>query len=394
MSLFDSHNKHYTDKTNELINKFSKLNNQCPLIIKKSQFNVILPYYVKLKKIYNTIEVEKKFSEKNNFSIEGLKKIQGVYMLFGHITDQMKQIKSISYDQLHFVFLSDSEIRYDEFIYHLIKRTICFKKFITELGFKFPEKLTIYCCLNEGDRELPTQISSLREKDFKLLEEEGRGLTVSGATFFPSKNIPENVILTKKEEMHKLLIHELCHAIGIDKNDKEDIIEINSKWSTHNSKLNLSETIAEFVGVILHSMFNTLEINTKLNDEELLLNYLFYEYHYSFYFVCKLLKLYGYDEDNLEKFFSPGKKLNQPLALWEYVFLRTIAFFDFPTTAKLIFDRNSLINFIDRIKEISIPGTDLFDNFIKQLKCYFQFNQNSSDRSMKFILVELNYNQK
>jgi len=188
-------------------------------------------------------------------------------------------------------------------------------------------KLSIFVGLTNQNRNI--YVDKITKDMFSTIKQKSEGLTVSGMTIKHEKTI----ILTKKEEIVKLLFHELAHYIGLD-----NVLNKCNKlfnWDVDNKKLNVAESYAEFISVVLNTAFNTCVLIIRGKSKEIkninnvFNSFLLNEIEYSIYLTARILNLYGYDETNYREFFNSSKKKNScPIYIWEYVFLRTQLLFN------------------------------------------------------------------
>ncbi len=161
---------------------------------------------------------------------------------------------------------------------------------------------------------------------FTNLKKKSAAFSVGGVTYRTNKKL----LLTKKEELIKLMFHELIHYIGLD----HEFLNIKNHYnmSVNRSNFNLSEAYTELISVILNAGYETLHIiglNTSLEiDKYKLFNFIIcVELNYSLYLTANVLKFYGYDKKTYVDFFDGiGDKKYCPIYIWEYVILRTQLF--------------------------------------------------------------------
>jgi hypothetical protein len=163
------------------------------------------------------------------------------------------------------------------------------------------------------------------------------GMTVGGFTVQGS----DEIFIFKKEEVTKLLIHEIAHLINLDSYPKTLIIQ--NPWKNDREDLYIYEGYAEFVSSILNTIFLACEyvIDHQLNKSELinfLTTFMNIEFTYSYYLSAKLLKWYN---TNINDFFhNKGAVHREPIFISEYVYLRTLIWQEF----NLIDDEMQLLN--------------------------------------------------
>lgn len=183
---------------------------------------------------------------------------------------------------------------YETDILVILKRTICLSKFFGQ------KKISIYLDLNDRKRELD---------DLVNLDKKGAGLTTAGLT-----NPNQYIIVTKKEEATKLILHELIHHYNKQPDISREFIRyVKNTWAVEET-YHLYEAHCELISIIIHCLFLAIENNlmNKLSLSLEGLHYLFLHYlgierAYSFYLTANILNHFG---TTAEKFFNgKGNKI-------------------------------------------------------------------------------------
>lgn len=200
------------------------------------------------------------------------------------------------------------------------------------------EGLNIYASLDPYKRTIDysPNITGI-DQIIDYLRVSSSGFTVSGMTQRRSKKI----VLTKSEEIIKLLFHEMIHFVGLDQYLLS--LDYHKKWSVASSKMNMSEAYAESLSVVLHSAYiaigiatcsqtpstpstpSTPTIPTKTTVRSLFNEIMNREIDYSILLSSTILQFYGYNHQTVSKFFdgSDSKRHRCRIAIWEYVMIRT-----------------------------------------------------------------------
>lgn len=184
-------------------------------------------------------------------------------------------------------------------------------------------KLEILVCLNEHERKISDECQFENYIDtINCLKKKSLGMNVSGAT----KNNNKWIIVTRKEEVIKLLFHECVHYLNLDLSLRDN--PIISHWATTKDKFDVHEAYTEFLSICIYCAYiacHLIKFNDARKVQEMYQIIMEYECAYSIYLCQKILNFYGYFNSNFEKFFeNKGDKNEQPILLWEYIFLRTI----------------------------------------------------------------------
>ena len=111
------------------------------------------------------------------------------------------------------------------------------------------------------------------------------------------------IIIWRKEDILKVLIHEIIHLLGFDNvEDNDDIIDhYNEKYNLGNKKLNIYEAYTEIWALLIHSYYLALvtqkTLTTKISVKELFLDYVLIEKHWCNELGGKLLDFFKEGED-------------------------------------------------------------------------------------------------
>lgn len=255
--------------------------------------------------------------------------------------------------------------------------------------------LTINICLDTNKRDVGW---GPIEKVLADCKSRSTAFNVSGVTQRQNKFI----ILTKKEEIVKLLYHELVHYIGLD----HELVgkNVNFGWAISTPSLNVSEAYTEFVAIVLNAAYVSARLATvlKVDTYGLYINILQLETAHSVYLTAKILCLYGYTDNTVGKFFNGDTEKNySPIYIWEYVVLRTQLMLNLVLVCQLV-DRvggntYSGVNWaINNVIVDDIVDVMKVDNkMIELLKYYVQIigNTRTGDIvNMSYTVIELDWN--
>lgn len=185
--------------------------------------------------------------------------------------------------------------------------------------------LTIYMCLDDTIRNLDPVclhgdhvVCHAFQEVFTALQEGSGAFNVSGVTY-PGEKV---IILTRKQEIIKLLFHEMIHYAGIDKDLR---YKKQYNFSVRDTGMQLNEAYTEMLAVILSCMYYST-ILERLGGKNICSRLLATEREYSVILVANVLKLYRYTIDNYRDFFvGAGEKMYNPIMVWEYIILRAVA---------------------------------------------------------------------
>lgn len=169
----------------------------------------------------------------------------------------------------------------------------------------------------------------------------------------------DTIIIWRKEDILKVLIHEIIHLLGFDNvEDNEDIINYyNEKYGLENKKLNIYEAYTEVWALLIHSYYLALvthkSLTTKISVKELFQDYVLIEKHWCNELGGKLLD-----------FFKEGEDVDERTSTTSYYIIKTEILNDlngFLLLTKLSLRMNDNKRFLDYLKNL---------DKIKKIKSY------------------------
>lgn len=341
-------NNNLADLLDQIKNSFTK---QISMTLKKP----VLIYH--LQKIFT--DFDKDFNEINDSKFQqDISQMDNVVSIELNINEQLIKVNFLS---------QKNDVGYIASILHAI-HTFC---------HTFPyhyHGLVINICLDDNKRKLVFPKKMNYPEIYKHLHKESTALNVAGLTH----RFRKDILLTKKEEIIKLLFHELVHLIGLDAVLTNLPYEVT--WAIDNNKLNISEAYAEWMAIILNSAYISIHLSSiypNLNINELYQYILNAETEYSIYLTAKILFFLGYNANNFKNFFyQTNPKHKMPILIWEYLFLRTQMLLNITNIANIVqpnwYITNNNINLLvknleidnDYLNKLSIAMNNLvlFDN--------------------------------
>ncbi len=247
--------------------------------------------------------------------------------------------------------------------------------------------LTIYVCLDYNHRNVIYPSSNMPvEKIFNELKKSSAGFNVSGVTYKHQKVI----YISRCEEIIKLLFHEMIHFAGLDREFLNKSYD-NFGLSIKPDNLLLFETYTEFMAILLNTAYESIYISTvfNLNILDVYKKIFNMEIMYSVYLSSNILKFYGYDHNNFNNFFSgQSTRADNPILIWEYVFLRTQLLLNFTQVMEVIDNKWCLGH--EKIDDV-ISLMKINNKFIKYIK-YFM-NLKSKCENISYTLIDIDWNK-
>ena len=164
----------------------------------------------------------------------------------------------------------------------------------------------------------------------------------------------DSIIIWRKEDILKVLIHEIIHLLGFDNvEDNEDIINhYNVKYNLGNKKLNIYEAYTEIWALLIHSYYLALvtqkSLITKISVKELFQDYVLIEKHWCNELGGKLLS-----------FFKEGEDIDERTNTMSYYIIKTEilndlkGFLELCKNPKISIRMNDNKRFLDYLKNLS-----------------------------------------
>jgi hypothetical protein len=242
-------------------------------------------------------------------------------------------------------------------------------------------KLVIYAALDTNIRTLDTDFNASYAERVKDLKMGSKGLNVSGYT-----NRYENkIVLTKAEDIIKLLYHELSHYTELDSVLNKSNFNVN--WSLKNKNMNLSETYSETLSVLFNAAFISIQDAKNIEDAVQNYNYIItLEKRNSVYLTGNILKFYGFNYKNVHTFFDGTASLIEcPIAIWEYVFLRTQLLFNMDYMLYLVPDYRVTSNNYQKITELCSVLPNTIKEIINSMK------KTKLNINIPYTVIQINY---
>lgn len=288
-----------------------------------SNVDILMDIYNKLKKIYLSLED----IELEHIKVENAQRIIDMlrnkfdYMTLIKFIGNTKGVYSIEYDDIKFYYLMNSKKQYEKD-----------KKLINKL---FKIALTLYKFQNNKKGKTITilwiPIDKNRDFEFDLIEEETLrevnqnfgAFTASGLTF------DNTTIITRYEEIEKLLLHELIHNFNLDghhcnsnlRNFKK--IYNNNKFDNYEYSYDFYESYTELLSSYFNILFSLINRNIT---NKILKSYIIIEILYSYNVVANLLRINGYND--YEEFLK-NPNFKGDICVYEYYYIKALMYNNF-----------------------------------------------------------------
>jgi hypothetical protein len=303
------------------------------LIKKNAKF--LYEHGQKIKKIWNTLsndynkiriqKTEEYDKIMNIIKNNQLKECDGFYEYLKK-NNKLTKYNDTEHDVTYYVLKDDLDKNDDDIIINQMKITISLKK-----HFKNKFKTIIIWIPIEAGRDFMDNI--VNNETLSNSKANFNAFTASGLTYGDIKS-DRITIVTRYEEVDKLLIHELFHNFGIDGSLKktEKFNKLNDKYKTIKNSLENNGTknfdykysIYESYAELSSSYFSLIfkNLNKERMYENLIVN-IFVELLYSYNTIYNLAKINGYI--NYEEFINK-KVFKGKICFFEYYYLKALMY--------------------------------------------------------------------
>lgn len=265
-----------------------------------------------------------------------------------------------------YVCENESQIKKDLDIIHRIMRiTIILNKYVYTVDSTIRHIVWIPI-----DKCRDFEYDTINKSNLVKSNDEYKAFTVSGVT---SGYNPRLTLITRYEEVTKLLLHELIHNFNLDganyHNQLKSVIDGFSKLKSKNSKkrkisnynyeFSIYESYTELLGTYFYLLFENLDTELE-NLEYKLIGQIGCEILYSYNTIANLARLNGYK--SYDEFINSKIFLGN-ICIFEYYFVKGLMYNNF----ELILPKNSdeFINMYNKINKIIMHAEN--DRLLEQI---------------------------
>ena len=367
-------------------NFYNKITELVKMIdINKINFKLIKTNSIKLIKVWQQIDKLWKHIDLNDIKYETYDINNNEYMkiislikknfLFTNkhikkITINTTYIHHLNLKNIHFYWLGNSnEKNLDDVNYlmalDMLKISICLNQ------FKYKnDNVSRYIIWIPINKKRNFKYNKISELNLKKTGDDFEAFVASGVTFSID---PKITIITRYEEVEKLLIHELIHNYNIDGSEFHNgLVDVLNKYyitknKNKNNKINyhyeysIYESYTELLSTYFYLIFENIKSNIKI-DLNKLIGQITIELIYSYNVIANLINLNGYltYDDFRTKIFFDGN-----ICKYEYYYIKALMYNNF-----IIDFGNNLDDFIC-----------IYENVIEMIKQ----NQNMDDDLLEEI---------
>lgn len=308
-------------------------------------------------------------------------------------------------DDVEFIYIILHSLNiFSQYVFNVPqKKFLVFDRILRHSGIDKQAKINImdytfdiYIFPNSLERKLAGVTYS--KDHLNIYKKKNTAFTTSGVTGY-------DMVITKKEEINKLMIHELIHLYKLDgsylKNtDYLKKIRKMMPFYDHNAEL---ECVAEILSNIYNCMELCLIITQKYNltDQEQfeLLNLMInIEKEHSMCVVAKILKYFNIKPDELFNYSKTKIELVSPINL--YHIFRSVLFIyfdDFLNKDNINLVNEKILEINDNVfltlKDLIKKAKSNDSNYMKQLNEYYRQVDLEYDMNISYVTLDIDFNK-
>lgn len=357
----------------------------------KSNIKKLIKVYDKLKKIYNEIEQNKItydiIDDKNNKYDEIITIINSNFLAdnprIKEIITNHKYIHSMHYSNIYFYWISE----YGEKKLNDRNYLICLDMFKISLSlnlYKFGNDDTIqrYIIWIPINKKRDFSYNKISKLNLTKSQEDFTAFVASGVTFGSD---PKITIITRYEEIEKLLIHELIHNFNLDgsgfHNQLNTVLfrydKIKNKGNYHYD-YSIYESYTELLSTYFYLLFKNIKLEYDEDTlKEKLIGQILLELIYSYNIIANLINLnnyLNYDDFKKKKIFIGD------ICKYEYYYIKALMYNNFILKFGVNLEDyeyiyNDLIKMIEKNQNMDDPlMEEIYNNYIIHTNYKYQIN--------------------
>lgn len=239
-------------------------------------------------------------------------------------------------------------------------------------------QLHITIALTTQSRVWPLHIP-MKCENMTQLKEYSAAFTVSGVSYHDEVH---HIVVTKREEIIKLLFHELIHYARLDEGFR--MVKPHT-WNIKTPQLHYNEGYAEFLSNLFYIFYTCVRLHTT-NIMEAVMHYMYTEMEYAYELAAKTLTLYGYQASTIADFFRQNQRLHEcSIYIWEYVILRAFLWSEYNTWITWLHHWRVPASTAKRI--LNLPSQSL----IQHIKSYMQ-HESLKSNVWSYIKLNVDWN--
>jgi len=299
----------------------------------------------------------------------------------------------IGKDLIHIIFVQEDrtdQVDRSDNIQKMIDIVHALKTFCSTFEGSY-DGLNLIVVLDKTKRIVPDDLKNVPLKErIRELQKRYLALNVSGVTYSANKLI----ILTKTEEVVKLMFHELIHFVKWDDLLRSVVFRTDWGLKADQRDLNLSEAYTEFLAIIVYLMYATIPISILYQRSwtDVFQTLFELELEHSIYLTAKVLTFFGFDSSTNVSFFggSNRTKLDQPIYLAEYVICRSLLMMRAQKIMDMVVsERQTSLKIPQRFIPDLLSMIKDDDMLVEKIDQYIRNVDDASDNSLSYLALDL-----
>jgi hypothetical protein len=247
------------------------------------------------------------------------------------IMSNTKYIHSLTYSNIYFYWTSEEkDLDLDNNNYLMAMDMFKITLSLNLYKYDGDDKILRYVIWIPINKKRNFAYDKISKDNLNKSQEAFEAFVASGVTF---GTIPRITIITRYEEVEKLLIHELIHNFNIDGSgfhNHKHMNEILTKYkkiknmTNYHYEYSIYESYTEMLSTYLFLLFINIKLKVEGNKlEEKILGQILLEIIYSYNLISNLIKLNGYSS---YKDFKTKMSFNGNICKYEYYYIKGLMY--------------------------------------------------------------------
>lgn len=288
------------------------------------------------------------------------------------LKEKVKSINKLEYGNTFLFWISfDDEKDNSQYAFKMFKIFLCLQNFYKPSKDEYKNRIVVWFPI---DSKRDFYFDKINEDTLLYTKKKFGAFVASGLTtinnnfFYPIRNLSRITIITRYEEIEKLLIHELIHNFNMDGN--EYLTDLNSIITKYNSikpnnnytyDFSIFESYVELSSTYFYLIFKNINEDVE-NVKDKLFSQIVIEIIYSYNIIANLIKLNEYD--NYEKF-KETIKFKGEIPFYEYYYVKALMYNNY--IFKLGYKLKNFINIYENIIYLIKKNIKNDDKLMKEI---------------------------
>ena len=288
------------------------------------------------------------------------------------LKEKVKSINKLEYGNTFLFWISfDDEKDDSQYAFKMFKIFLCLQNFYKPSKDEYKNRIVVWFPI---DSKRDFYFDKINDDTLLYSKKKFGAFVASGLTtinnnfFYPIRNLSRITIITRYEEIEKLLIHELIHNFNMDGN--EYLTDLNSIITKYNSikpnnnytyDFSIFESYVELSSTYFYLIFKNINEDVE-NVKDKLFSQIVIEIIYSYNIIANLIKLNEYD--NYEKF-KKTIKFKGEIPFYEYYYVKALMYNNY--IFKLGYKLKDFINIYENIIYLIKKNIKNDDKLMKEI---------------------------